>query len=247
MKELEYEKLEDDMHVLHLWEPLNFEIDDDYKYICQGALFNLFSNLFTYIISPVLYLFNKIVFGFKIEGKEKLDFVKSGKITVSNHIHPMDCTMNGLIHFPCRVYFPTLATNFKIPIVRHLIRFLYAIPIPYKISHKEKFLNEIDEALKKNKSIHIYPEGSLWPYCEKLRNFKSGAFKMAVKSNVPIVPIVYVFKEPYGIYKLFKKKKCIHAIVLDPLYQNLDLPLWKRADDLAKRAYDAMSLCLNKK
>lgn len=241
VKELSNEELEDDTQIFHMWEPFNFKIKDNYKYICHNWVFNMISSFLTLVIYPILYVFNKVFLGFKIENKEKLKEIKGGKVTISNHIHPLDCTMNGIINFPNRVYFPTLSSNFKIPIVRHLIRMLYAIPIPSKVSQKEKFLEEINKALKNEKTIHMYPEGALWPYYEKIRKFKNGAFKIAVKANVPIVPILYVLKEPKGIYKLYKKKKCINAVVLDPIYPNKDIPMWQRAEEMKERAHKIMN------
>lgn len=240
MKEVEYEELDlkGDEQVFHMWEPLNFEIKDDYKYIIDNKILNCFSDLLFIIITPILWILNKVMFGFEVEGVENLRKVSGGKITISNHVHPMDCTMNGLINFPERTYFPTLATNFKIPFIRHLIRILYAIPIPKKQAQKEKFFEQINKALLDGKTIHMYPEAALWPYYEKIRPFKKGAFKMAVEANCPIVPILYKFEEPDGIFALYKRKKCIHAKVLEPVYPNLDLNKNEIAEDLQRRVME---------
>lgn len=240
MKEIEYEELnlKGDEQVFHMWEPLNFEIKDDYKYIIDNKILNCLSDLLFIIITPILWILNKVMFGFEIEGVENLRKVSGGKITISNHVHPMDCTMNGLINFPERTYFPTLATNFKIPFIRHLIRILYAVPIPKKQEQKEKFFEQINRALLDGKTIHMYPESALWPYYEKIRPFKKGAFKMAVEANCPIVPILYKFEEPDGIFALYKRKKCIHAKVLEPVYPNLNLDKNEMLEDLQKRVLE---------
>lgn len=81
----------------------------------------------------------------------------------------------------------------------------------------------------------MYPEASLWPYYEKIRPFKKGAFKIAVETNCPIVPILYRFEEPDGIFALYKRKKCIHAKVLPPVYPNTELEKNERIRDLEKR------------
>lgn len=243
MKEIEevnYEELnlKGDEQVFHMWEPLDFEIKDGYKYIIDNKLFNAFSDLLAIIATPILWIINSVLFGFDVQGVDNLRKVSGGKVTISNHIHPMDCTMNGLINFPERTYFPTLATNFKIPFIRHLIRILYAIPIPKKVTQKEKFFEEIKKALLDGKTVHMYPEAALWPYYEKLRPFKKGAFKMAVDANCPIVPILYEFKEPEGILALYKRKKCIHARVLEPVYPNLSLKEYDRIEDLQNRVME---------
>lgn len=243
MKEINYDELEidDNEQIFHMWEPLEFEIKDDYKYINENVVFNFISNTIFIVAAPILYVFNKIFFGFKIEGKENLKKIRGGKITVSNHIHPMDCTMNGLINFPKRVYYPTLATNFKIPIIKDLIRILYAIPIPEKISQKEKFLTEIKNLINKGKTVHFYPEGSLWPYYEKIRKFQKGSFKISVETNCPIVPILYKFEDPEGVYKLYKKKKCIHAKILEPIYPDLNLEKNERIEKLKENVKQALT------
>ena len=50
MKEIEevnYDNLnlKGDEQVFHMWEPLNFEIKDNYKYIIDNRIFNAFSDL----------------------------------------------------------------------------------------------------------------------------------------------------------------------------------------------------------
>lgn len=239
MKKYNYDNLKEDTHIYHLWELLKFEIKDDYNYISKNYFFNLISNLLVIPIGIILIIINKILFGYKIENKRKF-YKDTGFISIANHIHPMDCTMIGLIYYPRRVYFPTLKSNFKIPFIRHLIRILYAIPIPDKDFQKKKFYNQINETVQKKKVIQMYPEGSLWPYYDDIRNFKYGAFKMAVDANVPIQPIKFIFKEPTGIYKIYKKRKCIHAIILDTIYPNNDLEYKLRIQDLKERTYQSM-------
>ena len=240
MKKYNYENISESTHVTHLWEPLKFTLKDNYRYISKSKLFSFFSNLIAAIIFPILIILNKILFGFKIENKDKV-LKNTGFVSVSNHVHYMDCTMIALLYFPKRVYFPTLQSNFKIPFIRHLIKILYAIPIPTKDNQKVSFYNDINKALLNKKIVQMYPEASMWPYYEKVRSFKYGAFKMAVTANVPIQPLKFVFQEPTGIYKLYKRKKCLHLIVLDPIYPDLSLQPKERIADLRDKAYNAIN------
>lgn len=141
--------------------------------------------------------------------------------------------MIGLIYYPKGIYYPTIQSNFKIPVIRHLIRLLGAFPIP---NNKENFYKSINNALKENKIIHMYPEGSMWPYYEQIREFKYGAFKMAVDADVPIQPIRFEFSKPYP----YKRKKCIHAKVLEPIKPNNNLEYKERIADLRNRSYEAI-------
>ena len=112
-----------------MWEVMNFNITDKYKFIKRNFIFNLISNIIFIPVGILLYIINKVLFGFEVIDKRKI-IKDSGFVSVSNHIHPMDCTMIGLIYYPKRVYYPTIERNFKIPFIRHLIRLLYAFPIP---------------------------------------------------------------------------------------------------------------------
>lgn len=211
------------------------------KFLHNGILFNLFSKLLYYFIAfPILTIINKVFLGFKIEGFKNLHTIDGGKITVSNHVHYLDCTMMGLANFPNQNYFLSLESNFEIPFVKWLITILKAIPIPKNKEFTHDFMNSIDGLLQEGKTVHIYPEGSLLPYCTDLRNFKKGAFSFAVRNNIPIVPCTFVFNKPQGIYQYFKKKPVIHLIISAPIYPNLNLEKGKAILDLRNRVYNEM-------
>ena len=215
---IEEKILNENDDIIHMYEPLELNIDEKYQYIREGKVFSFFSNLLYYGIAfPVLTILNKIMYDLKIEGKENIKNLKTGAISVSNHVLILDCTMIGLSFGLKKVYFTTRKGSFEIPFVRKLIKLLRAVPIPTKMSNKEHFVKQIDKALQKGKIIHFYPEKALWPYYEKLRNFKSGAFEFAIRNNVPVVPIVITFRDPKGVRKVFKKKKDVTVKILEPI------------------------------
>ena len=194
--------------IIHMYEPLKLNIDENYQYIKEGKVFSFFSNLLYYGIAfPVLTILNKIIYDLKIEGKENIKNLQKGAISVSNHVLVLDCTMIGLAFGLKKVYFTTRKGSFEIPVVRKLIKLLRAIPIPEKMSNKEHFVKQLDRALQNGKVIHFYPEKALWPYYEKIRNFKDGAFNFAIRNNVPIIPIVITFRNPKGKENYLKRKK----------------------------------------
>lgn len=216
--EEESNKLEQNEDVIHLWEPLEVNLDSNYKYINDGKIFSFFSNLLYYGLAfPVLTVLNKIVYDLKIEGKENIKNLKTGAISISNHVLILDCSMVGLAFGFKKVYFTTREGSFKIPFVRKLIKLLRAVPIPTKLKDEEYFIKGINKALQDGKIIHFYPEKALWPYYEKIRNFKNGAFNFAIKNDVPVIPIVIKFRNPKGIRKFFKKKKDVTLKILEPI------------------------------
>lgn len=146
----------------------------------------------------------------------------------------------GISNFPNVTYYPTLESNFGIPVVRHLIKLLHALPIPKSVRAKTKFFEAINGLLQDGKTIHFYPEGSLWPYYEKLRHFKDGAFHFAVENNVPIIPMVYMFQESTGILRYIKKKPSITLTILEPIYPDKNTNKAEAIEKLKQETYKNM-------
>lgn len=242
-----YEDLEDDSHVLHLWEPFDVNIDENYKFVEDGFLFSFLSHLIYVIGFPILFIIQKLFFGFKIYGiNNSKSTYKIGKVTVSNHIHFIDCTMIAMTNILDKTYFTSLESNFKIPIVRKLIKLLHAIPIPKDIRYTKRFMKNIDFLLNNGKGVHFYPEGSLWPYYQKLRKFKNGAFSFAVRNNVPVIPYVFKFEKVTGIRKYIKKKPFIRLYILEPEFPNTNLNYKEAVNELKNRVHSKMEEAINK-
>lgn len=100
MKEIVEEEIEvcnENEHIIHMWEPLQFNINEDYQYVVKGKLFNLFSNMLYYGLAiPILFVLTKLLYDLKIEGRENLDAFDGGAVSASNHVLVLDCAMIGL-------------------------------------------------------------------------------------------------------------------------------------------------------
>lgn len=214
----------------------------------RDKIFNFFADIFYYIVAvPILIVADKVFFDYKVIGKENIRKVPGGKITISNHIHYLDCTMNGIINFPDYSYFITLESNCNIPIIGALVKLLRGIPIPTKVEEKKKFYQHIAKLLEEGENVHIYPEGEMHLYNQELFGFKKGAFAMAVESNVPIIPSVILTRKPQGIYKYIKTKPLITHVILEPIYPDLDVEnKLDRIEKLKQEAYYKMQDVLEK-
>lgn len=209
--------IEENSDIINLWEPLEFKVDDSYDYIPKGFLFPLFSNiLYNFIALPILSIVLKVIYDLKIEGRENIKNLQGGAVSVSNHVLFLDCAMVGVAYGFRKIYYTTRDGSFKIPFVRKLIKLLRAIPIPSGIKNKGHFVKAIDNLLEDSKIVHFYPEASMWPYHDKIRRFKNGAFNFAIRNNVPVIPIVISFRKPKGIRKIFKRKPDVTLTILKP-------------------------------
>lgn len=200
------------------------------------------------IAFPILKIVTKLVYDLKIEGIENIRNIEEPVISVSNHVLILDCAMIGLTYGTKNVYYTTQQESFEIPFVRHLIKLLRAISIPKKIQDKKMFIKLVNELLKEKNCVHFYPEARLVPYDTNIRPFKNGAFDFAVKNEVPIVPMVFCFREPTGYRKLFKKKKDVTLTVLEPVIcKNNSENTKQKVEYLKQETYERMNEVLLKK
>ena len=58
-----------------------------------------------------------------------------------------------------------------------------------------KFMKAFAELLKRGETILIYPEQAMWWNYRKPRPLKPGAYKFAVKNNVPVLPCFITMKD----------------------------------------------------
>ena len=74
------------------------------------------------------------------------------------------------------------------------------------------------KALQEGRSLVIFPEGGIFGNPLKLDEFKDGAFQLAVRQNIPILPIVmpdnrHIFPDGKGLAKAGKIRLILHQPV----------------------------------
>ncbi|MBR2869917.1 MAG: 1-acyl-sn-glycerol-3-phosphate acyltransferase [Clostridia bacterium] len=131
----------------------------------------------------------------EINGIENYLSCKEGAIITCNHFSVMD---NYAIYRAIRDYLPKghflykviregNYTNFK-GFFGFLFRHCNTLPLSSNIDTMKKFMRSVSTLLERGEKILIYPEQAMWWNYRKPRPMKNGAFKFAVKNNVPIIP-----------------------------------------------------------
>lgn len=174
------------------------------------------------IALTLLPIYNRLMFGLTVSGEENLADVSGGMVTICNHVHTLDCTMVASVCRQHRMYFPTLDDNLQMPFAGHLVDDLGGIPIPGKLSEFRGFMEGIEATLRQGDAVHLFPEGSLEPYCPILRPFQKGAFTFAYDAEVPLVPMVLTYRSVNGVRSLLRKKPFLHLEILKPVYPNIN-------------------------
>ena len=194
----------------------------NYKFYNNNIFFKIFSSTITFLTVVLVYPIKKILWGYQVRGKENLKGIKRG-ITICNHATVQDGFTIVPSLYPRKVYTTVLEENMGYPVVSQFFRSVGAVPIPNDRKLFVQFLKETRNISNKNIFIQIFPEGSLIPYCDHIREFMPGAFHIAYDCKNPIIPMVTTFHKRKGIYRL-KRKPSIRLNVLTPYYIDYNLP-----------------------
>lgn len=183
------------------------KIDENYNYM-HGKIWNAVSYFIQNILSmPIKYAIAKMGARIKYVGKEKMEpYKKQGFFIYGNHTQVfLDTFIPSIVLWPKRNFFIVNPENVSMKGSEHLIEMLGAMPIPEgrNINAYKNFLNAINTRIKEGKSITIYPEAHIWPYCTKIRNFKDVSFKYPVALDVP----TFCFTNTYQLVEDKDKKE----------------------------------------
>lgn len=152
---------------------------------------------------------------FEIKGADPNKLTKP-TIVVANHQSFMDMPILYLL--PWSMKWVAKKSLFKIPVLGWIIYMTGHLGIDRKSMRSVKKLDKLVEPIKDGLPAMIFPEGTRTTTGD-LKPFKNGAFKLAIKYNFDILPIVLEGGHqamPSGSWKVFYKQHFVVS-VLDPI------------------------------
>lgn len=165
---------------------------------------------------------NKLLYGIKISGRENIKknkkLLKDGAMTVCNHVHRWDFPFVLQAVRWRTMYFPAKASNIQTK-DKNLILGAGGVPVPESVSAIRKFNEAFNYFNSKKKWIHVFPESCRWAFYQPIRPFKAGAFKMAVKFSIPVLPLAISYRPVNRWRKLLGiKHPLINIKIGEPLF-----------------------------
>lgn len=173
-------------------------IDENYPYKHKNIFWKISAFLVQNVISvPVKFIYAKLKFRIRYVGKEKLKpYRKQGYFVYGNHTQEFaDTFIITNCVFPKRNFLIVNPENVSMKGIGNFVQMFGAIPIPNKRSGMKKFLEAVEEKIKKGYSVTIFPEAHIWPYYTKIRPFKNVSFRYPVELNVPVFCITNTYQK----------------------------------------------------
>lgn len=191
------------------------------KTIVPSPVNKTFSAMTYYLLAiPLLYLYSKVILNLKFKNLKRFRQIKGGAIIVSNHVHTLDSVFNSIATFPKRPIITAQPENFDLKIAGFFVHLLGARPTPRNPLETQIFFNKLSNYARKGRYIHMFPEGELIEKDTNIREFKRGAFKLAIQSSCPIIPIKIEFDKSKT---LIWNRNRITLKVGQPIYPDLTI------------------------
>lgn len=139
----------------------------------------------------------------EIKGIENLQKVQSGAIITCNHFNPFDSfaieqTFTKANLRKSKKLYKVIRegnyTNFP-GLYGFFFRNCDTLPLSSNKRTMIEFMKAVDTILKKGDFILVYPEQSMWWNYRKPKPLKTGAFNLAVRNQVPIIPIFITMED----------------------------------------------------
>jgi 1-acyl-sn-glycerol-3-phosphate acyltransferase len=139
------------------------------------------------VLLLALTLFRGLGIKFTVDGEEHIPTV-GGAVLASNHVSYLDFTFCGLPAYPKRrlVRFMAKDTVFKHPISGPLMRGMHHIPVD-RTAGSAAFDSAVS-ALRGGEIVGVFPEATI-SRSFQLKEFKTGAARMAIAADVPLLPM----------------------------------------------------------
>lgn len=180
----------------------------------------------------------------KIIGLENLQEVKTGAIITSNHFSPKDSTviMYAMNKIGKREHMDIVIEEENTMMTGQfgfLMNNCGTIPLSTsKLYMEKKFMPAVETLLKNKDFILIYPEEQMWYNYRKPRPLKPGAYHLAAKFNVPVIPCFTEIRtrKDYDEDGFKKLKFILH--IMKPIYPDPEKTLKQNKEEMQKKDYE---------
>jgi 1-acyl-sn-glycerol-3-phosphate acyltransferase len=152
-----------------------------------------FTIVFQFVLAAVR-LIDWLFYRISITGRENLRRAGAA-VLVSNHTLLLDPGIIAHAISPRRTYFTMLEDTALIPFLGTFVRLLGAVPIPESPGALRTLDAAARVALRRLGFIHFFPEGECYRGAQDLHPFHPGAFLLACRLGVPVIPVTTVLHE----------------------------------------------------
>ena len=157
----------------------------------------------------------------KVKGKEHLKKLPKAVVFCANHFSYIDIPVSYLVTPHYFVYMGKSELR-KTPLFRIFFEQMNILVERNNKVGAHKAFEKAKEHLEKGHAVFLYPEGTISKHAPKMLPFKNGTFKLAIETQVPIVPVTFVSNykrlQTGGYFKAMGSPGFCEVVINPPIY-----------------------------
>ena len=183
----------------------------------------------------------------EIRGLSYYEKVQGGAFITCNHFNPMDNfavykAIEPYLNKEKRCLYKIIRegnyTSFK-GFYGFLFRHCNTLPLASGLTVMKEFLSGLTALLGRGEKVLIYPEQGMWWNYRKPRPLKDGAFNLAAKNGVPVLPIFITLSDSEIIGEDGFNVQEYTLNFLPPIYPDKDKSVKENTKEMKEKNYDA--------
>lgn len=203
-------------------------VTKDFPFVPKGLLWRIGEFIAYYIIAiPIVWVICFVFSGFRFINRKALKKLgrssKKGYFLYANHTHWLDAFVAPLACFPKKAHVLVSPDTVSIKGLKTIVQMLGAIPVPTERDAVPAFVEAVSARIEQGRPVMIFPEAHIWPFCNFIRNFKSGSFRYPIKENVPSAAVCVTYTRHKGLLSFIKSPKR-NIYISEPFYPDSRLP-----------------------
>lgn len=192
------------------------------------------------LATPVAWVWMYVFRGMRVKNRKAVRKIRSGYFLWGNHTQVCgDAFTPSLLTFPRKANVIVHPDIVSIPVVRHLVKMMGAVPVPGDLPCARKLFCATQHFIERGQVITTYPEAHIWPYFNGVRHFSDSSFSTPLILGVPSVAFVVTYR-----------KRRLFRFLPPPVTVTLSDPIYpqecKNKTELRNRVYHFMRDTIDK-
>ncbi len=117
--------------------------------------------------------------------------IKGPVVFCANHTSYLDIVVSYYL-FDCYFVFMGKSELKKAPLFNIFFEKMNILVERVSRVESHKAFMEADRRVKRGESVFLFPEGTIGKQVPQLKEFKNGAFRLAIENQVPILPVTFI-------------------------------------------------------
>lgn len=175
----------------------NFKLPASYVWSCDRLWYRLGAWLLYRLALCIGWLYCRLALHLKIVNRGILKpYRGKGYFLYGNHTQPFgDVVIPALACAGQRIYTIVSPANLGIPFLGRLLPALGAIPVADNLRQMRQHTETVTKRIREGRSVVIYPEAHVWPYCTQIRPYDDTSFWYPAKLNAPVFSMTATYRK----------------------------------------------------